>query len=163
MPFTKDQIEDTYKELATPEMLTSMSDIIDNLYNKKEILRVIGAERSKRDVLVRVSDDDHEFTMISLESVKDDIETLFQKYWTVSDVTLNMLRKYDVYLDKTFIKYYTNIRVGDKVYYNRADTGEIDVALVTSIYQNLVDESQYLFELSGDDYLYEEKEIRLRN
>lgn len=162
MPFTKDQIEDDYKELLTPKKLTSIVEIIDTLYTKGETIRIIGAERSKKDVLVRISDDDHQYTMTSLESYKDDVDTFFQKYWTVSDITLNTLKKFDVFLDKTFIKYYTDIRVGDKVIYNRADTGEIDVALVTAIYQSLVKESDYLFELSGDEYLYQSEEVKLQ-
>lgn len=162
MPFTKEQIEDDYKELATPIKLTSMTEIIDRLYNKGETIRLIGAERSKKDVLVRISDDDYQFTMTSLESYKDDVDTFFKKYWTVSDITLNTLKKFDVFLDKTFIKYYTDIRVGDKVTYNRNDTGELDVAFVTAIYQSLVKEADYLFELSGDDYLYQSEEVKLK-
>lgn len=147
-----------YVPVEVPTKITDIVEIVTELKNG-EILRVVGGDNSgNRDVLIKLSDLRHGFTVISLDT-RPESPGYLNKYWNVANISLNYLMTYDVYLESSFFIPSTEINIGDIVEYTRKDNDSKDVAKVLEILVNPNNNSQYAFKLSGDNYLYGDNEI----
>lgn len=151
-----------YKKVNDPQPIDSLVQIVTYLVSG-ETLRVVGGEKSqKQDILIKASDLEinKPYTLVSMDT-KADIPGIFKKYWAVTDISLNYLIKYDVYLESDFdFKNNSGIKVNDVVKYVRRDTGENDVAKVIEVLADS-DMRNYAFKLSGDSFIYGLSEINL--
>jgi hypothetical protein len=134
-----------------------MSDKLTALLNGN-ILFVKGFEQAEgTDVLVQMVNKKFTVTQISYD-MQDTVDR--PRYWITFNVGLNDLSLFTVFKwDETSFTYSNKYMINDVVNYTNVD-GQPDSAVITAVYVNNTDSSQYAYQLSRDpEGLYAEADL----
>ncbi|QFP93266.1 UNVERIFIED_ORG: hypothetical protein Xoosp15_1 [Xanthomonas phage Xoo-sp15] len=135
---------------------TSLRDKLEALL-RGEVLLVKNFERkSNLDVLIRVVDKRFTVSQMTYDIVEDPSNA---RYWVTFNVGINDLSLFSVFKfdDKSF-SYKNKFKVDDRVDYV-SKTGQKDAAIVEEVYVSKTDPEVFVYKLSREEELYEEKEI----
>lgn len=135
---------------------TSLKDKLEALL-RGEVLLVKNFERRMNlDVLIRVVDKRFTVSQMSYDIIEDPSNA---RYWVTFNVGINDLSLFSVFkFDDKVFSYKNKFRVDDRVDYVSI-TGTKDAAIVEAVYVSKTDPEVFVYKLSREDELYEEKDI----